>query len=59
MRHCHLQINLVERRKLAKWHTPKMPIREIADLLSRAPCGIYRENRRNFYRDAELPVLNG
>jgi len=59
MGRCYLQLNLDERRKLAKWLAARMPVREIADLLSRAPCTIYREVRRNFYRDVELPELNG
>ncbi len=59
MGRCYLQLNLDERRKLATWLEAKMLVREIADLPSRAPCTIYREVRRNFYRDVELPEPNG
>ncbi len=59
MGRCYLQLNMDERRKLAKWLAARMPVREIADLLSRTPCTIYREIRRNFYRDVESPELNG
>ena len=51
-------LNLEERRKLAKWIDAKIPIKEIADNLRRAPSTIYREIRRNFYHDEELPQLN-
>lgn len=48
-----------ERRKLAKWLEAKIPIKEIADDLWRAPSTIYREIKRNYYSDDELPQLNG
>jgi IS30 family transposase len=59
MGHCYPHLNLEERRKLAKWLEAKIPIKEIADNLRRAPSTIYREIRRNYYRDEEIPVLNG
>jgi len=52
-------LNLEERRKLAKWLEAKIPVKEIADNLARAPSTIYREISRNYYRDEENPVLNG
>ena len=52
-------LNLEERRKLAKWLEAKIPVKEIADNLQRAPSTIYREIRRNYYRDDRLPQLNG
>lgn len=52
-------LNLDERRKLAKWLEAKIPAKEIADNLQRAPSTIYREIRRNTYSDTKLPHLNG
>ena len=52
-------LNLDERRKVANWLDAKIPIKEIADNLGRAPSTIYREIKRNYYSDAELPQLNG
>jgi len=52
-------LSLDERRKLAKWRNAKTPIYEIAMRLRRAPSTIYLEIKRNFYRDKEIPELNG
>ncbi|EDQ02851.1 Transposase and inactivated derivatives IS30 family-like protein [Sulfitobacter indolifex HEL-45] len=43
MGRCYPHLNLEERRKLAKWLDAKIPIKEIADNLRRAPSTIYRE----------------
>ncbi len=59
MGRCYPHLNLEERRKLAKWLDAKIPIKEIADNLGRAPSTIYREIKRNYYSDTELPQLNG
>lgn len=59
MGHCYPHLSLEERRKLAKWREAKMPVPEIADRLGRAPSTIYRELKRNYYDDKELPELNG
>ena len=59
MGRCYPHLNLEERRKMAKWLEAKMPVKESADNLRRAPSTIYREIRRNAYRDDELPELNG
>ncbi len=59
MGRCYPHLNLEERRKLAKWLEAKIPVKEIADNLRRAPSTIYREIKRNDYRDDELPQLNG
>jgi IS30 family transposase len=59
MGRCYPHLNLDERRKLAKWLEAKIPIKEIADNLDRAPSTIYREIRRNTYRDEAIPELNG
>ncbi|WP_375262353.1 IS30 family transposase [Palleronia sp.] len=55
----YLHLNLEERRKIAQWLEARMPVPEIADRLSRAPSSIYRELKRNFYDDKEIPELNG
>lgn len=59
MGRCYPHLNLDERRNLAKWLEAKMPVKEIADNLDRAPSTIYREIKRNYYRDEEIPELNG
>lgn len=59
MGRCYPRLNLDDRRKLAKWLEAKIPVKEIADNLCRAPSTIYREIKRNFYQDDENPVLNG
>jgi len=56
---CYPHLSLEERRKIAKWREAKMPVPEIADRLGRAPSTVYRELKRNFFRDKELPELNG
>lgn len=59
MGHCYPHLSLEERRKIGKWCEANMPIPEIADRLGRAPSTIYRELKRNFFDDRELPELNG
>lgn len=59
MGRCYPHLSLEDRRKLAKWREARMPISEIADRLGRAPSTIYRELKRNFFDDKELPELNG
>jgi IS30 family transposase len=55
----YVHLDLDERRQVARWRDAKMSVAEIALRLGRAPSTIYREIRRNFFRDAELPKLNG
>ena len=52
-------LSLKERRKIAKWREAKMPVPEIAERLDRAASTIYRELKRKFFHDKELPELNG
>lgn len=59
MGRCYPHLSLEERRKLAKWREAKMPVPEMADRLGRAPSTVYRELKRNYYHDKELPELNG
>jgi transposase, IS30 family len=56
-RYSHLGID--ERLNLAKWRDARMPIKEIALRLGRAPFTLYRELRRNHFRGKEIPELNG
>lgn len=55
----YFHVTLEERRKLAKWREAKIPMKEIAERLGRDPTTLYRELKRNFHRDDELPQLNG
>lgn len=55
----YVHLDLEERRQVARWRDAKMSVPEIALRLGRAPSTIYRELRRNFFRDEELPNLNG
>ena len=59
MGRCYPNLNLDERRNLAKWLEAKMSVKGIADNLQRAPSTIYREIKRNYFRDDEMPELNG
>lgn len=59
MGRCYSHLSLEERRKVAKWREAKIPILEIAALLSRSASTIYRDVKRNSYVDDELPELNG
>lgn len=59
MGRCYPHLNLDERRNLAKWLEAKMPVKEIADNLDRAPSTIYREIKRNSCRFDDQPELNG
>ena len=54
MRRSYPHLNLEERRKLAEWLEAKIPVKETADNLRRAPSTIYREIRGNVYHDAQL-----
>ncbi|WP_171169620.1 IS30 family transposase [Ruegeria sp. HKCCA0370] len=59
MESCYPHLSLEERRKIAKWRDARMPVPEVADRLGRAPSTIYRELKRNFFTDTEMPELNG
>ncbi|MBY6005261.1 IS30 family transposase [Salipiger bermudensis] len=59
MGRCYPHLSFQDRIKIAKWRDGKMSVPEIADRLGRAPSTIYRELKRNFFSDKELPELNG
>lgn len=55
----YTHLTLAERRKLAQCRLAGISVAEIADLLGRDRTTIYREIKRNTYRDEEQPQLNG
>ncbi len=59
MSRCYTQITLADRRRLHKLVERKMPINEMAHQLDRHRSTIYREIRRNTFRDHELPECSG
>jgi len=54
-----MHLSLDERRHIYKWREAGMATAEIADRLGRDPSTIYRELRRNTFRDDEAPELTG
>ncbi len=56
---CYAHLDLEERQKLARWREAKLPMKEIALRLGRAPSTLYREMRRNRFMDDEIPELSG
>lgn len=59
MSRCYSQLTLADRRRLHKLIERKVPINEMARLLGRHRSTIYREVRRNTFRDKELPEYSG
>jgi IS30 family transposase len=55
----YTQLSMQERRRIEDWWLAKVPIVEMARVLNRHKSTIYRELKRNFYRDDEMPQLNG
>jgi transposase, IS30 family len=55
----YVQLDLAERRKLARLREARVAVDEIAARLGRHRATIFRELRRNRFVDAELPKLNG
>jgi transposase, IS30 family len=55
----YAHLDLDERRRLAKWREARIPVKEIALRLGRDASTLYRELKRNFFRDTELPELDG
>lgn len=56
---CYSQLTLADRRRLHKLVERKVPINEMAHQLGRHRSTIYREIRRNTFRDHELPEYSG
>ncbi len=59
MSNCYSQITLAERRRLFELKQLKLPLGDIARLMGRHRSTIYREIKRNSFRDAEIPDYNG
>ncbi|KJF68538.1 IS30 family transposase [Rhizobium nepotum] len=56
---CYSQLTLADRRRLHRLVERKVPINEMARQLGRHRSTIYREIRRNTFRDHELPEYSG
>jgi IS30 family transposase len=59
MSRCYTQITLADRRRLHHLVEAKVPVNEMARQLGRHRSTIYREIRRNTFRDRELPGYEG
>ncbi len=59
MSNCYSQITLAERRRLFELKQLNLPLGDIARLMGRHRSTIYREIKRNSFRDAEIPDYNG
>ena len=55
----HVELNIEERKILARLLHHKTRIAEIARVLSRHRSTIYREIRRNWWHDVEVPQADG
>ena len=53
------ELNLTERRKIEDLLHRKVKVAEIARQINRHRATVYREIKRNFFKDDELPHLNG
>jgi len=55
----HKELNLRERRAIEDMLNAKMSVGEIAAEIGRHRSTVYREIKRNYYNDEEIPYLNG
>ena len=55
----HTELDLRERRAIEDMLNAKVPVNEIAALIGRHRSTVYREIKRNGFKDNELPELNG
>ena len=53
------ELNLAERRTIEDLLHRKVKVSEIARQINRHRATVYREIKRNFFKDDELPELNG
>ena len=53
------ELNIAERRKIEDLLHRKVNVTEIARQINRHRATVYREIKRNFFKDDELPELNG
>lgn len=59
MRRTYSQIDMDERRKIARWRTAGLSVDVIAEKLGRHRSTIFRELRRNVFEDRQYPELSG
>ncbi|CCM75631.1 hypothetical protein BN77_2801 [Rhizobium mesoamericanum STM3625] len=59
MSRCYTQLALADRRRLHQLVAAKVPVNEMARQLGRHRSTIYREIKRNTFRDRELPDYDG
>jgi hypothetical protein len=59
MSRCYTQITLADRRRLHHLVAARVPVNEMAHQLGRHRSTIYREIKRNTFRDRELPDYDG
>ena len=55
----HIELDLEERRQLYNLLNTKMSISEIAEIMRRHKSTLYREIKRNFWHDEEVPKASG
>ncbi|WP_425101343.1 IS30 family transposase [Tropicibacter sp. S64] len=55
----HTELDLRERRAIEDMLNAKVPVSKIAAEIGRHRSTVYREIKRNFFTDEELPYLNG
>ena len=55
----HTELNLRERRTIEDMLYAKVPVNEIATTIGRHRSTVYREIKRNYFTDEELPYLSG
>jgi IS30 family transposase len=55
----HTELDLRERRAIEDMLNAKMPVSKIAAEIGRHRSTVYREIKRNYFTDEELPYLNG
>ncbi|TDQ60451.1 IS30 family transposase [Maritalea mobilis] len=59
MGQAYSQLTLEERRKIERWRHARVSVDEIAKTLNRHRSTIFRELRRNYFSDPELPDVRG
>jgi IS30 family transposase len=59
MERAYSQIDMDERRKIARWRMAGVSVDVIAEKLGRHRSTIFRELRRNAFTDSQMPDLNG
>jgi IS30 family transposase len=51
------QLSLEERRKIETWRATKVSVDAIADRLGRNRSTIFRDLRRNYFKDIDMPKV--